>query len=151
MLYEKHSRICLSLSRTVGKRTGLYPDRKRGPWTFLFRHLRLVLSFSFWEEIDEQSIRSLLSFSISSLVSLAFFSLSLFLGKPSLWRGVPSFSFVRLIPRGSKKEADGRDRWHPVPLFRGKLVEEVAFKIPSPVLVPSVLFPPFEPPLPLKL
>lgn len=73
-----------------------------------------------------------------------------FLGS-RLWRGVPSFSFVRLIPRGSKKEADGRDRWHPVPLFRGKLVEEVAFKIPSPVLVPSVLFPPFEPSLPLKL
>lgn len=96
-----------SPSRTVGKRTGLYPDRKRGPWTFLFRYLRLSFSRSLVLPLKKSTSSQfdLLSFSISSsLVSLAFFSLSLFLGKPSLWRGVPSFSFVRLIPRGSKRK-----------------------------------------------
>lgn len=117
-------------SRTARKRTGLYPDRKRGPWTFLLRYLRLVPSFFFRRIRRMVNSIFFLSPIFSSLVSLASFSLSLFLEHQR--SGEVSFLLVRPVnSKREQKEADGRDRWHPVPFFRGKLEEEVAFKIPS--------------------
>lgn len=125
-----------SLFLLAERRTGLYPDRKCGPWTSLSLEDHPSLSFFIRKGRILYSVRSSSSSSsspplISFFLSLASFSVSLFLGKLSAERGIPSFSFVRLIPRESKRKQDGRDRWHPVPLFRGKLEEEVAFKISS--------------------
>lgn len=131
---EKHRGIRVRLfspSRTAGKRTGLYPDRKRGPWTFLFRYLRLVASF-----LLRRIRRAVNSIFFSPPISPPFPSSSILASLLSRERVRErercSFFLVRPVnSKREQKEADARDRWHPVPLFRGKLEEEVAFKIPN--------------------
>ena len=104
-----------------------------------FFAISVSLPRSFFEEFDERSIRS------SSLLRSPPFPSSSILAsllsrererERGRGRGRVRCPFFLVRPVNSKreqKEADARDRWHPVPLFRGKLEEEVAFKIPTPV------------------
>lgn len=120
-----------SLSRLLSakKRTGLHPDRKRGPWTSLFLYLRPGLSLLVL--FGREALNLIFShLGFSPLVSRFLLLVLCFSVNRLPYRY--SFSLVRPVnSKREQKEADGCDRWHPVPLFRGKLEEEVAFKIPS--------------------
>ena len=121
-----------------------------------FFAISVSLPRSFFEEFDERSIRS-----SSLLRSPPFPSSSILASLLSREReregegegewGVPSFSFVRLIPRGSKRKQTLAIDGIRFPSFEENSRRKWRLKYLRRFLVLSVLFPPFQLPSPLKL